>query len=259
MKFQPLMPWIKGNESVTPNNFYGKLKPCFEMGAFISLDIAVDLYLANTVDTGNLSDSWHKNKHYIERACEIANAGEDNGYDLDHEEKAWILEELGEPPECCYNLYFITISKGEDERIVYIGKTDSERSRFINGHVAALKLHDPKYNMFIKRIYFGTTTFLSSKKQYIPLEFVTPYSKAQKFLCEMEALLISHFNPELNIKSEQVGELQNLTVHIQNFSGISFFFGRSFCLWLLRREITIAVKKIYRRQKVSFSLFHKSD
>ena len=27
MKFQPLEPWIMGNESITPQNFYGKLKP----------------------------------------------------------------------------------------------------------------------------------------------------------------------------------------------------------------------------------------
>ncbi|NLO42000.1 MAG: hypothetical protein GX109_03085 [Bacteroidales bacterium] len=87
MKFQPLKPWVKGNQSVTANNFYGNLKPCFEMGACISLDITVDLYLANTVDSGNLSDSWQENKEYIERACEIAGVGEDNNYDLAHEEK----------------------------------------------------------------------------------------------------------------------------------------------------------------------------
>lgn len=223
MKFQPLKPWVKGNESVTPNNFYGNLKPCFELGAFISLDIAADLYLANTVDTGNLYDSWHKNKEYIERACEIANVNEANGYDLDHEEKAWILEELGEPPECCYNLYFITVYNDTDERLVYIGKTDSKKSRFVNGHLAALKLHNPKYNMFNKRIYFGTITFLSEEKEYVPLEFITPFSEANKLLREMEALLISHFNPELNVKSEQVGEMQNLIVHIQNFSDVPAF------------------------------------
>lgn len=39
----------------------------------------------------------------------------------------------------------------------------------------------------------------------------------------MEALLIFHFNPELNIKSEQVGKMEGLIVHIQNFSGVSDF------------------------------------
>ena len=73
MRFQPLSPWIKGNQSVTPNNFYGNLKPCLEMGAFIALDMAVDLYMANTIETGNLYDSWTANKSYIEKACKIAN------------------------------------------------------------------------------------------------------------------------------------------------------------------------------------------
>lgn len=223
MKFQPLRPWVKGNESVTPKNFYKNLNPCFEMGAFIALDIDVDLYLANTIDTGNVFDSWHKNEEYIERACEIANVNEDNGYDLDHEEKEWILEELGEPPECCYNLYFITVYNDTDERLVYVGKTDSKKSRFVNGHLAALKLHNPKYNIYSKRIYFGTITFLSKENEYVPLEFITPYLEANKFLCQMEALLISHFNPELNVKSEQVGEMQDLIVHIQNFSDASAF------------------------------------
>ena len=62
MKFQSLSPWIMGNGSITPENFYGKLKPDLKMGAYISLDKVVDLYLANTVDTGNLRDSWRLNK-----------------------------------------------------------------------------------------------------------------------------------------------------------------------------------------------------
>ena len=49
------------NGSITPENFYGQLKPDLKMGAYISLDKAVDLYLANTVDTGNLRDSWRLN------------------------------------------------------------------------------------------------------------------------------------------------------------------------------------------------------
>ncbi|MBP2658039.1 MAG: hypothetical protein H6Q69_1071 [Firmicutes bacterium] len=223
MKFQPLKPWIKGNGSVTPNNFYGNSKPCFEMGAFIALDIAVDLYFVNTVDTGNLFDSWHKNKELIEKACEIANVSEDNGYDLDNEEKGWILEELGEPPECCYNLYFITVYDDANERLVYIGKTDAKKSRFINGHLVALKLHNPKYNMLNKRVYFGTITFLSKENEYVPLEFITPYNEANNLLCEMEALLISHFVPELNVKREHVDKLKDLIVHIQNFSDVSAF------------------------------------
>lgn len=82
MKFQPLEPWIKGNKSITPINFYGNLKPSMEIGAFIGLDVCCDLYLANTIDTGNLQDSWMENKEYIENVCEITRTDVDCGYDL---------------------------------------------------------------------------------------------------------------------------------------------------------------------------------
>ncbi len=223
MRFQPLSPWIKGNQSVTPNNFYGNLQPCLEMGAFIALDMAVDLYMANTIETGNLYDSWTANKNYIEKACKIANVSADNGYDLDHEEQEWILDELGEPPQSSYNLYFVTIYNDTEEKLVYIGKTDAKKSRFANGHLVALKLHNPKYDGFHKRVYFGTVTFLSKDKEYVPLEFITPYDEAEKCLGEMEALLISWFNPELNVRSEDVGRFKKLDVHIQNFSNVSDF------------------------------------
>lgn len=223
MKFQPLRPWVIGNSSVTPENFYGNLEPDFEMGAFVALDVAVDLYLANTVDTGNLRDSWELNREYIEKACEITGVSAENGYDLDNEEKLWILDELGEPPECCYNLYFITIYNDAEERLVYIGKTDSKKNRFVNGHLAALKLLNPIYQGYSKRIYFGTIMFLS-ETEYVPLEFITPYNLAEKYLGEMEAFLIDRLNPELNSKSERIGDLENLSVvHIQNFSNVSMF------------------------------------
>lgn len=224
MNLQSLSPWLKGNESITPNNFYHDLKPCFEMGAFVALDFAVELYLANTVNTGNLRESWKNHKKYIEKACKIAGIEENSDYDLDNEQKYWILEELGDPPTCCYNLYFITIYNEEEEKLVYIGKTDSENSRFANGHIAALKLHHPKYSKYNKRVYFGTIMFLSDDKEYIPLEFIQSYDEAKKYLGEMEALLIAWFKPELNIRKETAGEMKDLSiVHIQNFSDVSDF------------------------------------
>lgn len=229
MNFQQLEPWIMGNRSITPMNFYRNLKPCIEMGAFIGLDVCVDLYLANTIDTGNLYDSWMKNKEYIEKVCEITGTNAECDFDLDNEERRWVLDKLGEPPVCCYNIYFITIYNDDKERLVYVGKTNSQKSRFVNGHLAALKLHNPKYNNYYKRIYFGTIMFLSETKEYVPLEFITPFEVAKRYLDEMEALLIDRLQPELNVKSEDVGELENLgAVHIQNFSDVSNFMNNYF-------------------------------
>lgn len=221
MKYQPLKPWLKGNGSVTPFNFYGEFVPSVEMGAFIALDEVVELHLAHTIDTGNLHDSWYSNQVYIEKACEITGIGEENDFDLDNEEKSWILDELGEPPENSYNLYFITIYDETNEKLVYIGKTDAKESRFVNGHKAALKLHNPMYKNYNKRVYFGTITFLSENSDYLPLEFIKPYKLAKKCLAEMEALLITYFNPELNERKEKYSKLENLVIHIQNFTGVS--------------------------------------
>ena len=39
--------------------------------------------------------------------------------------------------------------------------------------------------------------FLSDDKEYVPLEFISPYSRAERYLSEMEAYLIERLNPEL--------------------------------------------------------------
>lgn len=210
MKNQPLKPWIKGNESITPNNFFSNALPNLEYGAWISLDIAVELYKANTIDTGYLKKSWNEHHEYIEQVCLLTGIDEENGYDLDREEKWWVLQEIGEPPFGCYNIYFITIYNEHEEKLVYIGKTDSKKSRFSNGHLAALKLHNPIYNGYNKRVYFGTVMFLSDDKEYVPLEFISPYSRAERYLSEMEAYLIERLNPELNKKKEPLHLLENL-------------------------------------------------
>lgn len=224
MKFRPLAPWVKGNSSVTPINFYSDNKPELSMGAFLSLDIAVDLHLAHTVSTGTLENSWAENQAYIKEACAIANTGEEYCFDLDGEDKRNILDELGEPPECSYNIYFITIYNESEEKVVYVGKTDSKNGRFANGHLAALKLHDPKYSAYQKRVYFGTITLLSKDLDYIPLEFITPYEEAKRYLNGVEGFLIDRLNPELNTRKEKIDIFEEVSqIHIQNFSEVSDF------------------------------------
>jgi hypothetical protein len=234
MRFQPLRPWIHGHNSVTPEVFYGKKEPNLTQGAFVGLDVCIDLHKANSVNTGNLQDSWTENRKYINRALELVNIDlNECGSDLGHEDQYLIQQELGEPPYSSYNLYFITIykeyinetfeCKSLEEKIVYIGKTDSKYNRFVNGHLAALKLHHPKYQEYKKRIYFGTVTFLTEDKEYLPLEFISPFSKAKKLLSNTEALLIAWFNPELNVKVENMGNMRNTSIFIENWSDVSKF------------------------------------
>ena len=220
MKFRPLSSWLTEKSTLSPNSFYLNDEITLSMGVFIALDVAIDLHLANTIVTGTLENSWEENQSYIKKVCEIVNADRDNSFDLDGEEKLIILEELGEPPESSYNIYFITIYYNEfEERVVYIGKTNSKIGRFSNGHSAALKLHDPKYSSYKKRVYFGTITLLSKDGEYVPLEFITPFSKAKRYLNGTEAFLIHCLKPELNIHMENMGEFREVSlIHIQNFS-----------------------------------------
>ena len=56
---------------------------------------------------------------------------------------------------------------------MYIGKTDSKNSRFLNGHLASLKLHNPIYDRYKKRVYFSTIMLLNESGEYLPLEYIT--------------------------------------------------------------------------------------
>lgn len=135
MKFQPLKPWVMGNESISRMNFYMNEEPSKERGAFLGLDEVAELFKANLIDTGNLEDLWRANEEYIIKACEIAQynsiqEAKQCWFELDKEEKYWILNELGEPPYSSYNIYIITIYDDLQEKVVYIWKTDSKEIRF---------------------------------------------------------------------------------------------------------------------------------
>ena len=139
---------------------------------------------------------------------------------MDNEERYTILEELGEPPLGSYNIYIISVINNKDgnEKVVYIGKTNAQNSRFSNGHLAALKLHNPIYNNHQKKVYFGTIVFVTKEKEYLPLEFISNLRDANILLDKIEKMLISYFQPELNIMSRQYENSPlNTTIHIQNF------------------------------------------
>jgi hypothetical protein len=227
MRQKMLEPWLKGNESITPRNFISNNSPCFEFGAYIGIDEYTEMYKANEFDSGNLQTSWNETREYIEQALAIVNRNLDDVEDdlyLDNEEKWRILEKLGEPPLCSYNIYIISIYNETEEKVVYIGKTDAKNSRFSNGHLAALKLHNPIYDGYKKRVYFGTLMFLDKKKNYLPLEYVAPLEESKKILGYSEAILINYFKPELNI---QMLNIENIPIRpvfqIQNFTDTTPF------------------------------------
>ena len=225
MRDSMLRPWILGNESITPKNFYSHSDLKLEFGGFLGIDGYVELFEANKFDCGSLKESWNRTREYIENAYEILGRKlEDKEVDLDREEKYMILQKQGMPPFASYNIYIITIYNEIEERVVYIGKTDAKGNRFANGHLAALKLHNPIYAEYKKRVYFGTVVFIDENKDYLPLEYIRPLEKARNLLSSVEKVLIQYFKPELNIQDMHSElSMRPFQIHIQNFTDKSPF------------------------------------
>lgn len=223
-KFQPLRPWIKGNCSITPRHFYTQYTPDLLEYLYLSLDIVVPLHEADTVSTGNTKESWKLNREYIKKALKIlAIDEEDCDMELAEDEKEEVLIKLGEPPNSCYNLYFITIKNDEEERIVYIGQTNGTKSRFVGGHHAALKLHAPQYSRYQKYVYFGTVTFTSTDNKYLPMECLETTGQIRHLLNDTERILIYAFKPELNTQKYKYNFINQPRLQIENHTGISDF------------------------------------
>ena len=118
----------------------------------------------------------------------------------------------------------ITIYNETEEKVVYIGKTDAKNSRFSNGILLALKLHNPIYDGYRKRVYFGTLMILDKKSNYLPLEYITPLEEAKKILGYSETILIHHFKPELNIQMVNIEIIPiKRVIYIQNFTNTTLF------------------------------------
>lgn len=200
----------------------------FEFGCFLGIDVCFPLYKVFDMEAQSLKRTWKEVNKYVEDAFNIISEEykeelsiEDNEKlrDVDKEIIREIEEQLKTPPEACYPIYIITVGNDEEERVVYIGKTSSTKHRFRGGHSAALKLHSPEYEGLTKHIYFGTVTFLSNNKQYMPLEFIQPYEVAGDLLNSLEAGLIFNLKPELNtIHRNRNNAHYSMLVNVENSS-----------------------------------------
>ncbi|HHP0482998.1 TPA: hypothetical protein ACRZ2J_004867 [Vibrio campbellii] len=175
------------------------LIPDTEVGCFLVLQSVFALHESVSLPAQSLKLAWGKNQAYIKADC------------------------VGEAPLACYPIYLITVGDGDSEKLVYIGKTSSNSSRFSSGHTAISKLHHPKYNGLTKRLYLCCVVFLKNGNT-IPIEWITPYSKAESLLKSFEANLIYWNKPELNtqhIAAEP--EFLYGQVHAQNVTGSTSF------------------------------------
>lgn len=199
-----------------------------KLGAFLSIDVVVPAHQASALDTKSLERSWKETNAYVKDALSIVNANEP--LLLDREEVAMIRDALGDPPSQCSPIYFITVGTGTAERVVYIGKTSSENSRFSGGHSALSKLLNPVYDGSSKQIYMGSVFLLTDEKKLLPLEWIQPLASAEMILKSVEAQLTHKFKPELNTQNVEVDNAcWPILVHIQNYYGGSSFLHDVFC------------------------------
>lgn len=200
-----LVTWLNGGESLQSFVNGSRFLHSSDIGAWVALE---EVYLAHealTMSPQSLEDSWEKTKTYVESALKIVFTGgveTPESVHIDHEDRWEILEKLGEPPKPCLPLYIFSVDNGKVEIPVYVGITNSKKSRFSGGHRAALKLLDPKYDGLVKRLYFCQVMFLSQNNEYLPLEWLHPFSTAESLLDDAESELIFRLQPELNVKKK---------------------------------------------------------
>lgn len=182
------------------------LEPIKARGYFLNLQSVHLLHETVGLSAQSLRKSWHENENFCQS------------------------DKSGQPPLAAYPIYLITVGDAEKERVVYIGKTSSNSSRFSSGHSAISKLHHPKYDGLSKRLYLCCVVFLSKTLGSIPIEWVKPLGFAESLLNSFEANLIYWEQPELNKQHKSKEPIFEYgQVHVQNLtSGATDFWDDHF-------------------------------
>lgn len=203
-----------------------------EWSVSVALDEAVPLYSIAEAKWQSLVQTRRATDAYLKEADALIDGLW--GRWLDSEERDLIVSTLGEPPSFCLPIYVVSVGQGEDERVVYIGKTSSS-TRFSNGHSVGLKLHHPVYAQQVKTVY-RCSVLLHVYNEYVALEWVEPEALAAKILDQVESVLIYALQPELNVAKRRHQPTVNkpIEIHIQNFTQSKLLDGRT--LWLRNGE-----------------------
>lgn len=225
--YSPLQAWIDRKDSLHSFVSIDTRGPYQEYGGFLLLDISVPIHKINSLEAQSIEESWNRTNDYVKNSLRLIDAVQPDW--LDSEEVEIIIDKLGHPPSACYPVYMVTVGEGNEEKVVYIGKTSAKTARFGSGHQMATKLHYPQYNGLAKRLYQGCVTLLTEDKEYLPLEWIHPLSSAEEILRSVEAQLIYDLKPELNTHHKVVYNATfPIVLHIQNFSGTSNYLNDHF-------------------------------
>ena len=111
-----------GTSDVAGDNVAG------EWSVSVALDEEVPLHAIADAKWQSLAETRHATNTYLQSASTLIDGLW--GGTLDSDERQLILDELGEPPEYCLPIYLVSVGSGDEERIVYVGKTRSSK-RFL--------------------------------------------------------------------------------------------------------------------------------
>ncbi|TKE99722.1 hypothetical protein [Vibrio kanaloae] len=182
----------------------GLLQPTEGVGCFLAIQTVNELHDSVVLKPQYLKAAWDANVKYLRDDCK------------------------GVAPVACYPIYLITVGEKDEEKLVYVGKTSSENSRFKSGHKAISLLHHPKYNGLSKRLYQCSVIFIKDGK-HLPIELIQPYEFAKKVLSSFEANLIFVTQPELNYQhKKKEPEFLYSQIHVQNICGKTDFWQDKF-------------------------------
>jgi hypothetical protein len=126
-------------------------------------------------------------------------------------------------PECSSPIYIITIAEGregEEEEIVYIGQTTGKSHRFKNGHKVALKLLEPRYNSFVKKIYICSPFVVKEmgpQCAYLSVDSIQSLEIAQRVINSIETSLIRDVQPKFN---DINGSAQTFPINLDMENGL---------------------------------------
>ena len=96
-----------------------------EWSVSVALDEAVPLYAIAAARWKSLSETRRATNEYLKKADLLIDGLW--GGTLDSEERDLILNNLGEPPAFCLPIYLVAVGEGDEERVVYVGKTRSSK------------------------------------------------------------------------------------------------------------------------------------
>lgn len=221
--------WLSGRRFYLKSPLYMSCEDHVWEHFWVSFDVSVGLHEAANFPLLPFEKATDECYSYLAKACKILKRNNPK-WSPDDVARRVILDQLGPPPLNAYTIYMLTVSdlKSDSERVVYIGKTNSNSNRFRGGHAAISKLHAPEYAHLTKSIYFGCIVAMNDDENYIPIDWLSPNLGRDEILSDIEYQLIYHLQPELNEQGKLTYSAKNrvpLTIenHHSNFLDATSF------------------------------------